>query len=167
MLLSTVQILTTLLVAVAMALSLAHALELPGKLRLSQEAYCAMQPIYYPGFTIGGAIGETVGTVATIVLLFLVPTGTAAFWLTVVALLGLLGMQGVYWLVTHPVNKFWLRDQALGGFGAGFFAFGQARRENRPASWTELRDRWEYSHVARAGFAFVSLAALITALSLE
>jgi len=48
------EVLTVLLVAVAMALALAHALELPGKLRLSKDAYIAMQPIYYPGFTIGG-----------------------------------------------------------------------------------------------------------------
>jgi hypothetical protein len=43
-----------MLAAVTMALSLAHALELPGKLRLGKEQYLAVQPIYYPGFTIGG-----------------------------------------------------------------------------------------------------------------
>jgi hypothetical protein len=52
------QVLTVILVAVAIALALAHALELPGKMRLSKDAYYAMQPIYYPGFTIGGGIGE-------------------------------------------------------------------------------------------------------------
>jgi hypothetical protein len=50
----TLQVLTVLFVAVAMALTLAHALELPGKMRLTKEIYFAMQPIYYPGFTIGG-----------------------------------------------------------------------------------------------------------------
>ncbi|MBB4274373.1 hypothetical protein [Rhizobium mongolense] len=45
------EILTVLIVAVAMALALAHALELPGKMRLSKEQYLAVQPIYYPGFT--------------------------------------------------------------------------------------------------------------------
>ena len=35
-----------------MALALAHALERPGKMRLSKEL--AIQPIYYPGFTFGG-----------------------------------------------------------------------------------------------------------------
>ena len=52
------EVLTVLLVAVAMGLALAHALELPGKLRFSREAYLQVQPIYYPGFTIGGAVGE-------------------------------------------------------------------------------------------------------------
>lgn len=37
----TLQILAVVLVSVAMALALAHALELPGKLRLSKEAYLA------------------------------------------------------------------------------------------------------------------------------
>lgn len=46
--LSFLQIATILLVAIAMALSLAHALEFPGKLRLSKENYLAVQPIYYP-----------------------------------------------------------------------------------------------------------------------
>ena len=34
-----------------------------------------------------------------------------------------------------------------------------------PPSWTELRDRWEYSHVARAVFAFSSLVALLVVLA--
>jgi hypothetical protein len=86
-----VQALTVILVAVAIALALAHALELPGKMRLlSKEAYYAMQPIYYPGFTIGGGIGEAGGMILTIILLFLTPWGTADFWLTPAALLGLM-----------------------------------------------------------------------------
>jgi hypothetical protein len=53
-----------MLVAVAMALPLSHALELPGKMRLSKDQYLGMQPIYYPGFTIGG-IAEPLGLLAT------------------------------------------------------------------------------------------------------
>jgi hypothetical protein len=48
-------ILALLLVAIAFGLSLAHALELPGKLRLEESAYRTVQQIYYPGFTVGGA----------------------------------------------------------------------------------------------------------------
>ena len=93
---SILQILTVVFVAVAMALALAHALELPGKMRLSKETYYAMQPIYYPGFTIGG-ISEPVGIILTIILLFLMPLGSVDFWLTLIALIGLFGMQAVYW----------------------------------------------------------------------
>src|SRR5262249_51154580 len=112
------QIVATLLVAVGMALSLAHALELPGKLRLPKETYIAVQTIYYPGFTIGGMVGEFGAMVATLVLLVATPTGGAAFWLTLVAFVALLVMHAIYWLVTHPVNKVWLRDQQMHGAGA-------------------------------------------------
>jgi len=37
------QVVTVLLVAAAMALTLAHALELPGKMRLTKDVYYAMQ----------------------------------------------------------------------------------------------------------------------------
>lgn len=162
---SVLQVLTVILVAVAMALSLAHALEFPGKMRLSKDAYVAMQPIYYPGFTIGGGIGEAGGMIATLILLFLTPVGAADFWLTLVALASLLAMHAVYWIFTHPVNKFWIQGEKLGGFGAGFFSFGAKRNEVRSVDWTDLRDRWEYSHVARAVFALVSLVALVIAVS--
>jgi hypothetical protein len=97
------------------------------------------------------------------------PLGTADFWLTLAALLGLIGMQATYWLFTHPVNKFWLRGENLSGLGSGFFSFGTSRsrpqNETRPADWTALRDRWEYSHVARAGLALTSLTLLVIAIS--
>ena len=92
--LNLLQTLTVLLVAVAMGLSLAHALELPGKLRLTQDEYRVVQPIYYPGFTIGG-IAEPLSLLATTVLLILKPLGSRAFWLTLVAMVGLIGRQTV------------------------------------------------------------------------
>jgi len=161
------QITTVFPVAIAMALALAHALELPGKLRLDKKAYYAVQSIYYPGFTIGG-IGEAAGTIAAIFLLLVTPRASVDFWLTVVAVIGLIGMQGVYWIVTHPINQFWVEDVKLNRAGAGFFAFGtdRTRRDkNLPLDWTKLRNRWEYSHVARAACALVSFVALIIAIS--
>ena len=41
------QIVTVLIVAVVLAMSLAHVLEYPGKLRLDRDAYFAVQTIYY------------------------------------------------------------------------------------------------------------------------
>lgn len=162
------QILTAILIAVALALALAHALEFPGKMRLTKEVYFAVQPIYYPGFTIGGGVGEFGGLIATIILLLFTPWESAEFWLTLVALLGMVGMQAVYWLLTHPVNQFWLEGENLSGFSAGFFAFRANRsNETRLADWTDLRDQWEYSHVMRAGFAFVSLIAILIAISIN
>ena len=56
---------------------------------------------------------------ATPLLLVFTPFDNTGFWLTLVALLGLLIMHGVYWTVTHPVNKVRLKDQELQGAGAG------------------------------------------------
>jgi anthrone oxygenase-like protein len=162
------QVLGLILVVLAMVPALAHALELPGKLRLTKEAYFAVQPIYYPGFTIAG-VSEPVAIISTIVLLVLTPRGTADFWLTLVALLGLVAMHAVYWIFTHPVNNFWLQGEKLSGLGSGFFSWGSAskqdRQSNTPVDWTQLRDRWEYSHVARAGLVFLSFIALVNAIS--
>jgi Domain of unknown function (DUF1772) len=163
------QVVTILLVAVAMALGLAHALELPGKKRLTKEAYLATQPIYYPGFTIGGGIGEAGGIVAVLLLLALTPPGSAAFWLTLGALLALLAMHGTYWIFAHPINDFWLRDVELKRAGGRFFSFDPLGRsgEARAPEWTALRDRWEYSHVVRAAFALLGLALLATAVAVQ
>lgn len=154
-------ILVLLVVSVAMALSLAHALELPGKMRLPKEAYVAMQPIYYPGFTYGAFVGEFGGMVGLAALLFTLPGGTAAFWWTALALALLVASHIVYWVVTHPVNGFWLKDTELSGFGAMFFSKAD---KGAKADWTQLRDTWEWSHVARAVLAFLSLTAVTLSL---
>ncbi|HEV7546576.1 MAG TPA: DUF1772 domain-containing protein [Reyranella sp.] len=155
----TLQILTILLAAVGMALSLAHALEYPGKRRLDGNTYFKVQAIYYPGFTIGG-VSEPVALIAVFALLLFMPFGTAAFWLTAAALAGLLLAHAIYWAITHPVNKVWLKDQNLQGAGSAFFAAGGGVKEG---DWAALRDRWEYSHVARAVLAMLSLIALVVA----
>jgi hypothetical protein len=163
------QVTTVFLVAVAMALALAHALELPGKLRLDRDAYLAVQTIYYPGFTFGG-FGEGLGVVATLVLLLLTPTGTTPFQWTLVGFVALIAMHATYWIVTHPVNKFWLKDQQLSGVAHEFFVFDPMSR-NRPSNhdntdiWKRARDRWEYSHVLRAVFAAIALLALLVAVA--
>jgi hypothetical protein len=126
------QLLTVILVVVALTPALAHALELPGKMRLPRDAYFAVQPVYYPGFTIAGGVGEAGGLLATLVLAFVTPPGSTAFWLTLAALMGLIGMQAVYWLWTHPVNRFWLQGQSLGNFGSGFFSFATNRGDRAP-----------------------------------
>ena len=164
------QILTAILIAIAMAMALAHTLELPGKMRLPKETYFAIQPIYYPGFTIGGGIGEFGGVIVTLILLFLTRWGSTEFWLTLVALLGLIGMQLVYWLVTHPVNQFWLDGENLNRFSAGFFSFGTNHSQHPEMSsvqWTDLRNQWEYSHVIRTGFALMSLIMIMIAISVS
>jgi hypothetical protein len=160
------QIVAVLLVAVAMALALAHALELPGKLRLSKEQYLQTQAIYYPGFTIGG-IAEPLALALTLLLTILAPREGPSVWLTGAAVAALAAMHAAYWLWTHPVNNFWIEGFRLKGAAAGFFAFDPLRRRKsaKPPDWTELRDRWEYSHVARAVLGLLSLTLLVTAMT--
>ncbi|THK36190.1 DUF1772 domain-containing protein [Ensifer sp. MPMI2T] len=161
------QVLTITVVAVAMALALAHALELPGKLRLAKEQYFTIQPIYYPGFTFGGA-AEPLGLLLSAILLFLTPPGTLAFWLIASAFIGLLAMQAIYWILTHPVNNFWLKDVELRGVSAGFFSLAASRDPARSGDpdWTNLRDQWEFSHVARAVLGLISFILLVMAVAL-
>jgi hypothetical protein len=157
------QVLCLVLIAVGMGLSLAHALELPGKLRLPRETYFAVQTIYYPGFTIGGAFGEFGAILATLALLIVIPFGDATFWLTLAALVSLLLMHAVFWLVNQPVNKIWLEQQKLGAAGTAFFAAGESAR--RDEDWTSLRARWEYGHVMRAVLALAALIAMAIAVA--
>jgi hypothetical protein len=163
--LQAIQIISILLVALAMVPAVAHLLEFPGKKRLGKDAYLTVQPIYYPGFTIAGGIGEVGGLVFVVVTLLLTPPGTPQFWLTLAAVLGMLGMQIIFWLFTQPVNKFWLQSTTLGSFGGVFFSVGAAhdRDPGEPEDWKEIRDRWEYSHIARAGFAVLSFLLLVVA----
>jgi hypothetical protein len=55
----------------------------------------------------------------------------------------------------------------LGGIGSGFFSFGMKQEDSHPTDRTKLRNGWEYSDVARAAFAFLSLIALVIAISLN
>jgi hypothetical protein len=150
-----------LLVAVAMGLSLAHALELPGKLRLDREPYMAVQTIYYPGFFFGGLVGEFGGILVLFALLFLTPYGSERFWWVAAAFGFLVSANAVYWLVTHPVNNFWVRDVDMSGFGATFFSLFSVKG----GDWMQMRNVWEYSHVARACLTMASLASMAVALT--
>jgi hypothetical protein len=97
------------------------------------------------------------------------PTSQPAFWWTCTAFFSLLAMQAVYWLITHPVNKFWLKDTHLKAFGARFFSLGskqEAVPEDVSDGWIRLRNQWEYSHVLRAVFSMIALIALIIAIAI-
>lgn len=157
------QVVTTMLVALAAVTSVAHALELPGKLRLDRDTCGAVQPIYYPGFTFAG-FAEPGAIIVLAALLLLTPAGTLPFWLVLLAFAGMLIVHAIYWLLIHPVNNFWVADRPMSAAGASFFAFGARRQGGRP-NWTELRDRWEYSHLARAILTSVSLLALVISLA--
>src|SRR5262245_29425619 len=153
-------ILCLMLVAAKFGTSLAHVAELPGKLRVDKATYKAVQTIYYPGFTLVGLIGEVGGSIALGVLLYLTPYGTSRVWWTASALAFLLVGHVTYWLMTHPVNDFWVKRVVMSKPGSTFFsAFAVAEA----ADWRDLRNRWELSHAIIAGLVTVSLLSIAAA----
>jgi hypothetical protein len=151
---TTLKLVSLLLVVATVIPTVAHALELPGKLRLTHEQYLAVQPIYYPGFTIIGA-AEPLSIIVLAALLALAPGGAASFWLIAAGLVASVVTHVLYWTLTAPVNKVWLRNEALSGSAQRFFGAGGSLTES---DWTMLRDRWERSHLYRAA---TSVSALI------
>jgi hypothetical protein len=163
------ELVTVLLAALAVALAVAHALELPGKLRLQRDTYVAVQAIYYPGFTYAGA-SEILAVLAILALIIASHPSGARLGLLIAALALMALMHGAYWALTHPVNRFWTRGVSLDAFSGRFFEFDPIDREAHPAAaadgealWRRARDRWELSHVIRAGLGAAGLVALLLA----
>lgn len=128
---------------------------------LDEPTYRAVQAVYYPGFTIGGLVGEFGSMLLLAALLFFIPAGSGRFWWTAAALGFLLAGHAVYWAVTHPANNAWLKDTQLTGASKLFFGLLAAP----DADWRHMRNVWEWSHVARAclatlGFIATALAAV-------
>lgn len=161
------QIVSLMTVSIAMALPLAHVLEWPGKMRLSREQYMAMQRAYYPGFTYAGVV-EPLNVLLCLALVASTPVATPAFWLRAATVILLGTMHAAYWLVTHPINRFWMAEAKLGGASAKLFASGQHAPELSHADldWRQLRRRWEASHALRCAFGLAALVLLATAAAL-
>jgi hypothetical protein len=163
--LQVVQVASLMLVAAMWTFSLAHAAELPGKMRLDRDQYLVVQRIYYPGFTIGG-LTEPLSILALAVLLALAPADGRRIWIAA-ALAAVVAAHVVYWLVTHPVNKRWVDLQgsanlAMGKAGTAFFGTG---KHDAAGDWKALRGRWERSHVVRAALMTCAMLALGVALT--
>ncbi|WP_441958692.1 hypothetical protein [Mycolicibacterium houstonense] len=147
------------LVAVTFGLSLAHALEYPGKARLDEPTYRSVQAIYYPGFTIGGLVGELGSLISVALLLAITPVDSPRFGWTAAALGFMVLVHLTYWFVTHPVNRAWLAGTQVSAAGRKFFATHSAGASD----WRHMRNVWEMSHVARAVLAALSFLALTVA----
>ncbi len=52
-----------------------------------------------------------------LLLVWLTPEGSAAFWPALGAFAGLAMSHLLYWVLTHPVNNFWLAGVELKGAG--------------------------------------------------
>lgn len=158
--LEAVVLIATFLAALVFAQTVAHALEMPGKLRLNREQYYTVQTIYYPGFTIGGT-AEPLSIVAVAAALLIGRPGVGGFWLVAGALAALVVTHVLFWVVVQPVNRQWLGTIKLSNAADHFFRTGQAGAPTD--DWTKLRDRWERGHLARAVTATVAFVLLLLA----
>lgn len=114
--------------AVTMGLPLAHALELPARRRLDARQWWLTRLLYLPWFGRAGH-AEGVALLAAPALAGLVPSArrsALAAW----ALL-LIANPGVFLPLVAPTNH-----QTL-------------RLVDPPGNWRQLRDRWEFGHLAR------------------
>jgi hypothetical protein len=67
------------------------------------------------------------------------PAESAAFQWTLIGFVGLVILHAAYWIITHPVNKFWLKDQNLKGFRPASLASIPLSSEARRSETTRKR----------------------------
>ncbi len=129
--------------ALALGAALAHALELINKVDLPRDEYFVVQHIYRGWDLLGFLLAVQLAGILAVI--FLYRRQRSVLWWAVAALAGLVGAQVVFWAFTFPAN------QATQNWTAS------------PQNWESLRSRWEYSHLAGAGFQVFAMAALIVA----
>jgi len=137
----TIRFLSLLFVALALAPSAAHLLELPNKIGLPRDAYFTVQQIYRGwallGFVVVGAL------VSTLTHAVMVRARRREFVPASVAFLCIVAAQVLFWTLTFPANQ------------------ATANWTITPDNWEALRMQWEYSHAAAA---ILNLAAFIALL---
>lgn len=138
-----VRFLALLLAALALVPSLAHLLEMPGKMGMSKLDYFVAQQLYrgwaFLGIVVIGAL------VLGAWLAFLERRNRGAFVPALLGTLCIAGTQVVFWAFTYPVNA------------------ATAQWQMMPTAWMALRRQWELSHAASAILNLLALVLLIVA----
>lgn len=127
---------TLILSALVTGMAFCHALELPAKMQYSASQYIGIQNSLYVAFGPPniGALIEVAAPLAAIALAILIRKRRPAVQLTLIALaLMLLAFPVIFLTFTEPVNR----------------VIRSATPESIPANWEQLRNQWEYSHLAR------------------
>jgi hypothetical protein len=129
--------------ALALGPALAHAFELPNKIGLGRDDYFVVQRIYTGWALLGFLL--LVQLLALVAVAVISRRRSDVLWFVVLAILGLIGAQTVFWIYTFPANT------------------ATQNWTQIPANWEELRRQWEYSHLAGAVFQLIAMIALIIA----
>jgi hypothetical protein len=132
-----------LFVALALAPSAAHLLELPNKIGLPRADYFTVQQIYRGWALLAVVVVGELISLSTLVVL--VRHHAQAFAPALAALLCVVAAQVLFWTLTFPAN------QATQNWTVA------------PGNWEALRAQWEYSHAAAAVLNLVAFVALILA----
>jgi hypothetical protein len=127
--------------ALALAPALAHAMELPNKIRLPRDSYLTVQRIYrgwqFAGVFVIGAL------IATFLLVWF--AGSGAFASALIAFVCIIATQVVFWTLTFPVNR------------------RTNNWTNVAGDWTRLRRRWEFSHALSAVLDLIAMVSVTLA----
>ena len=136
-----VEFASLVLTALAVIPALAHLIELPNKLRLSQKEYVTAQRLYrgwsYVAMaTVGNAL------LATLALSVAADNG-ASLAFALVAFAFICAAEAVFLVFTLPVNRV------------------TANWSFAPSNWRALRNQWEYSHATAAAFGLCAVLGVI------
>jgi hypothetical protein len=129
---------TLLLAALVLAPGMAHLLEMPHKMQLTQESYGVVQYIY-GGWALLGIV-----QIAAVICSFLFYFRSGRSPLVLIASILLAVTLVVFFIWTYPVNRSTHNWSVL------------------PENWEALRRQWEYSHAVNA---LLELTAYILLLS--
>jgi hypothetical protein len=146
------RLLTIMLTALSMGAALCHLLEMPAKLTYDGTLWLTLlHTLYPPAFGTIGAAFEVGAVVSAVLLAVAVRRRRPAFGWTLLGALCLVAAHAAFWIWVAPVNA----------------TMGAATPDALPANWMALRDRWEYTHAARAVLQVVALAAFVVSLLVE
>lgn len=147
MILKIVRLINLLCAALISGIAFCHALELPNKMTLPADTWLIVQQILYRGFGAKAGPIEVCAIVSSLMLLFLVRKRQIAFiWTLVASVCFVAGL--VLWLqVINPAN----------------LVVDSWTIATLPANWTQVRDQWEYGHVAHETLFILGLVASILA----
>ncbi|HVO03383.1 MAG TPA: hypothetical protein VMT54_14350 [Candidatus Cybelea sp.] len=151
MLLKFVRFLNLLLVALTLGMTFCHALEYPGKLKLTGLEWLTVQHNIYIAFGVVGAIIEVTAIATTWVVFGQLRGWKTARVLTLLAAVCGTAALGIWFAYVDPVNS----------------ALNAWTPETLPDNWTRFRDQWEAGHAVSAALFALAFGALVIAIMSE
>jgi len=134
--------------ALAMGVTIAHDLEIPGKDLLGGPEWLTVQNTFYGGFALVGGITEVTGLALTGLLAWFLRRQRIAFLLTLFAALCFAGMLAVFAFGNQPIN----------------LQVSSWTPRTVPANWQVLRNAWDSFHAASSALALLAFLLLLFAI---